>query len=283
MPDMLPLLLRWFDKTCWHKRYVILFSMLASLHIQQTQAALGIEPHIEQTREPAMLWPLLPGESLQTLANKLYPQSPILQQRFVQQALTYSRHRGILLHASDKVERAQLIAVPNAEAMHTVTRRIKKADEDSTPSPNSHRGLMLSMQITPHHTEQHMTPLLPSIHLPHWAQQLEWKRPHWLNEMQWPNLMYHPDLPDNWQEVKSRVQYNSLRWYQAVQTHARVALSHVQALATQAQDNYQANTQKIARTPWREFLRHPQQTVIVTSALLLLALSVLWGVQEARK
>ncbi|MGQ2965703.1 MAG: hypothetical protein ACT6RZ_13590 [Methylophilus sp.] len=141
-------------------------SLLAALVQQPAQAAFGIaNPRHEQS----MLWPLLPGESINSLAAKLYPQSPVLQQRFVQQSLTFSRSRGILLTADQRVSTAQLIAVPNAQALHTVTHRIKKADE-ADPQMFATQGLVMSLQMQQVESSGGLLPSLslPSIQVPEW-------------------------------------------------------------------------------------------------------------------
>lgn len=129
-------------------------------------AALGIA---NPKHEQAMLWPLLPGESVNSLAAKLYPQSPVLQQRFVQQSITLSRSRGILLTADQRVNAAQLIAVPNAQALHTVTHRIKKADE-ADPQMFATQGLVMSLQMRQVEPSGSVFPKLslPSIKIPGW-------------------------------------------------------------------------------------------------------------------
>ncbi|HSH88227.1 MAG TPA: hypothetical protein VK958_13390 [Methylophilus sp.] len=140
--------------------------LMAGLVQQSAQAAFGIaNPRHEQS----MLWPLLPGESINSLAAKLYPQSPVLQQRFVQQSLTLSRSRGILLTANQRVDYAQLIAVPNAQALHTVTHRIKKADE-ADPQMFATQGLVMSLQMRQWEQSGSIFPSLslPSIQVPVW-------------------------------------------------------------------------------------------------------------------
>ncbi|MEZ0287957.1 MAG: hypothetical protein ACAH05_03220 [Methylophilus sp.] len=137
--------------------------MTALIH-QPAQAAFGIA---NPKHEQSMLWPLLPGESINSLAAKLYPQSPVLQQRFVQQSLTFSRGRGILLTADQRVDSAQLIAVPNAQALHTVTHRIKKADE-ADPQMFATQGLVMSLQMRQVEQSGSIFPKLswPSIQVP---------------------------------------------------------------------------------------------------------------------
>ncbi len=113
---------------------------------------LGLHSYAETTAQASatknyMLWPLLPGETLQSLATQLYPQSPILQQRFIQRAITLSRHHSgsyvstLSLSADTQFERPQLIAVPHEQALTALTHRIKKAEElvaiQNTVNPQS--------------------------------------------------------------------------------------------------------------------------------------------------
>jgi hypothetical protein len=137
------------------------FSLLAS---QPALAALGIA---NPKQEQAMLWPLLPGESVNSLAAKLYPQSPVLQQRFVQQSITLSRSRGILLRPDERSASAQLIAVPNAQTLHTLTHRIKKADEVDTEAFVT-PGLVMSVQLTQKAQQTSSSWHLPTLSWPEW-------------------------------------------------------------------------------------------------------------------
>jgi hypothetical protein len=146
---------------------ILCFTLMTGLRHQPAQAAFGIA---NPKHEQSMLWPLLPGESINSLAAKLYPQSPVLQQRFVQQSLTFSRGRGILLTADQRVDSAQLIAVPNAQALHTVTHRIKKADEADPQVFATPTGLVMSLQMRQWEQSGSIFPSLslPSIQVPAW-------------------------------------------------------------------------------------------------------------------
>ena len=216
-------------------------TLITVLTSQSAHAAVGIA---NPKHEQAMLWPLLPGESLNSLAIKLYPQSPVLQQRFVQQAISLSRSRGILLTADQRAASAQLIAVPKAQTLHTVTHRIKKADEVDADAFAPPAGLVMSVQLTQAAQESgwHMPDFtLPALHLPEWM-----------------TLKGHS--------------------FSMANLAGRVA-----AVNTHIMETYQANTQAIARTPVKRLYQHPQLALIVGSAVLLLLLSLLWGVLERRR
>jgi len=213
---------------------LLAFSLLAS---QPALAALGIA---NPKHEQAMLWPLLPGESVNSLAAKLYPQSPVLQQRFVQQSITLSRSRGILLRPDERSGTAQLIAVPNAQTLHTLTHRIKKADEVDTEDFVT-PGLVMSVQLTQEEQQTSSSWHLPALSLP--------------------------------KEL-------SLKGYSFSVGHLT---GRIAALKTHVFETYEANARAIARTPVRKLYQAPQLAVIVATAILLLVLSLVWGVLEERQ
>ncbi|MDP8566288.1 hypothetical protein [Methylophilus aquaticus] len=262
----------WLRKTCLHKGMMDQLSLLAisiafALPIPQAQAALGIET---PPREPGMLWPLLPGESLQSLAVKLYPQSPILQQRFIQQALSFSRHRGILLQADAPTQRAQLIAVPDAGDMHTVTRRIKKAEELTADTVDEKLpGLVMSMQISG-------GPVAP-LPAPPLLSRLHWR------EIHWPSVHLPTLETAQFDQVKKSFLTRSEHWLKHGQQAIQPVWQQVKKLGVQAAEHYQANARAIAQTPLRAIYQHPQQAIILGCAVWLLVLSLVWGVLETRR
>ena len=213
---------------------LLVCSLFAS---KPTPAALGIA---NPKHEQAMLWPLLPGESVNSLAAKLYPQSPVLQQRFVQQSITLSRSRGILLRPDERSGTAQLIAVPNAQTLHTLTHRIKKADEVDTEAFIT-PGLVMSVQLTQEAQQTSSSWHLPALSLP--------------------------------KEL-------SLKGYSFSVGHLT---GRIAALKTHVFETYETNARAIARTPMKKLYQAPQLAVIVASAILLLVLSLVWGVLEERR
>lgn len=220
---------------------MIVIGVMIRLFSHPVQAAFGIA---NPKQEQSMLWPLLPGESVNSLAAKLYPQSPVLQQRFVQQSLTLSRSRGILLKADQTAKSAQLIAVPNAQTLHTITHRIKKADEVD-PQTFVTPGLVMSVQLTQD------------------AQQSSW----W----HFPEL----SLPS--------VHLSELPAFKGYSFSVDHLTRRVMAVRTHVLDTYQANAKAIANTPLNKLYQAPQLALIVLSALLLLVLSLVWGVLEERR
>lgn len=213
---------------------------MLSLFTGPAEAALGIA---NPKHEQAMLWPLLPGESVNSLAAKLYPQSPVLQQRFVQQSITLSHSRGIVLRPEERSETARLIAVPNAQTLHTLTHRIKKADEVDTEAFVT-PGLVMSVQLTQdsQNSGWHFPRLtLPTLHLP---------------------------------EGLTLKGHSFSLGYLA---------ERIAAVKSHLVETYQGNAQAIAKTPVKKLYQRPHLLVIVVSAVLLLVLSLVWGVLEERR
>ena len=222
---------------------VMMMGLLLAVSLLASQPTLGALGIANPKHEQAMLWPLLPGESVNSLAAKLYPQSPVLQQRFVQQSINLSRSRGILLRPDERSETAQLIAVPNAQTLHTLTHRIKKADEIDTEAFVT-PGLVMSVQLTQNSQQSgwHFPKLtLPALHLPEGL---------------------------------------SLKGYSFSVGHLA---ERIWAVKSHIVETYQANARAIARTPVKQLYQTPQLAVIVVSALLLLGLSLVWGILEERR
>jgi hypothetical protein len=180
---------------------ILCLALMTGLRHQPAHAAFGIA---NPKHEQSMLWPLLPGESVNSLAAKLYPQSPVLQQRFVQQSLTFSRGRGILLTADQRVDSAQLIAVPNAQALHTVTHRIKKADEADPQMFATPTGLVMSLQMRQWEQSGSIFPKLswPSIQVPTWMK---------LNNAKSSMSGFTAQVKDNFQSNIKALRYMSVK------------------------------------------------------------------------
>jgi hypothetical protein len=195
--------LQWNRRSHWLMMagLILCLALMTGLRHQPAHAAFGIA---NPKHEQSMLWPLLPGESINSLAAKLYPQSPVLQQRFVQQSLTFSRGRGILLTADQRVDSAQLIAVPNAQALHTVTHRIKKADEADPQMFATPTGLVMSLQMRQWEQSGSIFPKLswPSIQVPAWMK---------LNNAKSSASGFTAQVKDNFQSNIKALRYMSVK------------------------------------------------------------------------
>jgi hypothetical protein len=74
-----------------------------------------------------LYWPMLPGESLEQMASKFYPDSPILKQRFILKVKSLNRASNPNLEANQRFKSPQLIIIPNDKAVRELTHKIKKA------------------------------------------------------------------------------------------------------------------------------------------------------------
>lgn len=74
-------------------------------------------------------WPMMPGESLEQLANALYPDSPILKERFIKKTLSFSRVLGDDVQPNQVFTSSRLLVIPNEKAVKELTHRIRKSEE----------------------------------------------------------------------------------------------------------------------------------------------------------
>lgn len=256
------------NKPCWQKGRLALLLCLCCMHPMRSLASADLEASAMQAQQmqaqhkSAIVWPLLPGESLQTLADKRYPQSPILQQRFIQQTLSLSRHRGIHLQASEKADYARLIIVPDAETLHTLTHPIKKAKAQTTATA---QRLALSLELS---HAKHENPTSPA------------RLRQWLSSD--PTATDASELHHHGgNRIKTWASSLSCNTLASGQHLSNTAWQTLRNSATQLHDNYTRNTALIARIPLRQLHQHPQQAVITLSTILLV-LSIVWGMVECR-
>jgi hypothetical protein len=76
-----------------------------------------------------LFWPMMPGDTLEQLATKFYPSSPILKQRFILKALSLSRVLNLNIQINKPFQSPHFIIIPNDKAVRELTHRIKKAEE----------------------------------------------------------------------------------------------------------------------------------------------------------
>ncbi|MDX1916291.1 MAG: hypothetical protein SFU55_11970 [Methylophilus sp.] len=135
----------------------------------------------QSTQSDQVFWPMLPGESLNDLAKRFYPDSPILRQRFIHQSLHLSREYGLQISVNEPLKSPQILVIPNEKLVREVTHRIKRVT-DIQPEEN----LKLSYQLkqppvklvavksfvvkppvaTPKPSAEHQKLALPHIQLP---------------------------------------------------------------------------------------------------------------------
>lgn len=97
----------------------------------QTQAANHSETTITDQQKYAdkVYWPMMPGDSLNQLAESLYPESPILKERFIKKTLSLSRALDINVQPNEVFKSSGLLIIPNEKAVKELTHRIRKSEE----------------------------------------------------------------------------------------------------------------------------------------------------------
>lgn len=90
-----------------------------------TQAVIRESPKYRDK----IYWPMMPGESLAQLAITLYPNNPILQERFIKKTLSLSRSLEAPVYPKQKFSKPRLLIIPNDKAIKDMTHRIKKPEE----------------------------------------------------------------------------------------------------------------------------------------------------------
>ncbi|MGV3581583.1 MAG: hypothetical protein ACO1N8_04685 [Methylophilus sp.] len=85
---------------------------------------------VDQLQEGDQLfWPMLPGDTIEQLATKFYPNSPILKQRFMLKTLSLSRALNLSIQINEPFKSPHFVIIPNDKAVRELTHRIKKAEE----------------------------------------------------------------------------------------------------------------------------------------------------------
>lgn len=96
-----------------------------------------------QAEDGQLLWPMMPNETLAQLAKTFYPDSPILEQRFMQKAIRLTKALGVTLLPDSPFKRVQVIAIPDEKEVRAVTHRIKRLEEIT----HAQNQLQLSYQL----------------------------------------------------------------------------------------------------------------------------------------
>lgn len=96
-----------------------------------------------EAEDGQLLWPMMPNETLAQLAKTFYPDSPILEQRFMQKAIRLTKALGVTLLSDTPFKRVQVIAIPDEKEVRAVTHRIKRLQEIT----HAQSQLQLSYQL----------------------------------------------------------------------------------------------------------------------------------------
>lgn len=97
----------------------------------QTQTANKADTSLvdQQKYADKVYWPMMPGDSLSQLAESLYPESPILKERFIKKTLSLSRALDINVQPNEVFKSSGLLIIPNEKAVKELTHRIRKSEE----------------------------------------------------------------------------------------------------------------------------------------------------------
>jgi hypothetical protein len=90
-----------------------------------------------------MAWPLLPGESLEDLAQQFYPQNQALQARFLTMAVRLPANQSLRISATDVFNTPVLIALPTDAALGLASLPIKQV-----PAKSNFVPLQFSYQLS---------------------------------------------------------------------------------------------------------------------------------------
>ena len=83
----------------------------------------------------AMSWPLLPGESVASLAALFYPDKPKLQRQFIARTLQLSGEIHPQLTAETSSNQASLVIIPNLKYLANVSGKIRRTTNAAKASP----------------------------------------------------------------------------------------------------------------------------------------------------
>jgi len=123
-----------------------LLCVLASMGIAhaETKAAGQTGITADATK---VYWPMMRGESVKSLAETLYPDSPILRKRFIDK--TRSMSHSILpdLDVNKRFAHAQMIVIPNEHAVRELTHKIQRY-QDVVPETNQEQKQKLNFSYT---------------------------------------------------------------------------------------------------------------------------------------
>lgn len=225
------------------------------LNIANTE--LGVKQTSQQT--DTVSWPVMPGESIAQLAQNFYPNNPILQQRFISQTLSLSRHLDLNILPTTQFTQPQVLIIPNIKGLTDITRHIKKAEE---LQPKVEEKLKLSYNINQKNLPKPISSSATSpINIDFKGVDLK------KTNIQWPNI----DLTPQWQRTKQVfTQYGE---YLSLNTHAFFT-------ATQHNAQYMINAVQ-TKTPNQLLQDYVFRNTVLISILLFLLL-MFWIAHRAQ-
>lgn len=117
----------------------LLGCLLALVIIMANQQTLAIETSdqliLEQDTETSMVWPMLPNETLQDLAQKFYPNNPTMQRRFINKTKKLSHERQQAITETSQSNTLRAITIPNLSAIPASGGTIKRSTKPKVKKP----------------------------------------------------------------------------------------------------------------------------------------------------
>jgi hypothetical protein len=112
----------------WSVRLAFAFLLNVYFMVGLVQAASYADN--EPVKNDAKIyWPMMQGETLEELADKLYPDSPILKKRFINKTLSMSRDIAPTLQVNKPFQSAQMLIIPNEKAVRELTHKIRRLQD----------------------------------------------------------------------------------------------------------------------------------------------------------
>lgn len=114
---------------------VLVLSQIVLIAHADTKTA---ETAVAKQDADKVFWPMMRGESVSGLAEMLYPDSPILRERFIEKTRAMSRNVHPSLDVNAPFNHPQMIVIPNDHAVRALTHKIKRY-EDVSGSPSEEK------------------------------------------------------------------------------------------------------------------------------------------------
>lgn len=182
-----------------------------------------------QTEDGQLLWPMMPTETLAQLAKTFYPDSPILEQRFIQKTIRLTKTLGVTLLPDTPFKRVQVIAIPDEKEVRAMTHRIKRLEEIT----HEQSQLKLSYQLKLSDQLKKIIPPAPkpskTIHQPQAVPVPLTKPPAQVLPKPTPPTFKVPDTPvhTQWAHVWQQIQSTVSSWSVAAKAYWSIAAAKV--------------------------------------------------------
>ena len=112
---------------------VCLFALIFSGNVlAETSNSLALDSEIQTVEASSMIWPMLPGESLNDVARLFYPKSVVMQRLFISKTLRLNMAKQAHLSATDRFKEPTLLVVPTLKSLSKGAQQSKLVAEPVT-------------------------------------------------------------------------------------------------------------------------------------------------------